>query len=101
MYGDVCKYHPTCSAYGLRALEVHGAVKGVGLIIGRLARCHPWSMGGVDYVPGARRRRPGTRNDRRMSGTNSPGARLRWLKCSTFFSRRLDSGTASTGCSPP
>lgn len=53
MYGDVCKYHPTCSAYGLRALEVHGAVKGVGLIIGRLARCHPWSMGGVDYVPGS------------------------------------------------
>ena len=53
MYGDVCKYHPTCSAYGLRALEVHGAVKGVGLIVGRLARCHPWSMGGVDYVPGS------------------------------------------------
>ena len=53
MYGDVCKYHPTCSAHGLRALEVHGAVKGVGLIVGRLARCHPWSMGGVDYVPGS------------------------------------------------
>lgn len=53
MYGDVCKYHPSCSAYGLRALEVHGAVKGSGLIVHRLARCHPWSEGGVDYVPGS------------------------------------------------
>ena len=52
MYGDVCKFHPTCSEYGLVALETHGAVKGVALIVKRLARCHPWSMGGVDYVPG-------------------------------------------------
>jgi putative membrane protein insertion efficiency factor len=52
LYGDVCKYHPTCSAYGLRALEVHGAVRGSWLTIRRIGRCHPWSMGGVDYVPG-------------------------------------------------
>lgn len=52
LYGDVCKFHPTCSAYGLRALEVHGAFKGSALTISRIARCHPWSMGGVDYVPG-------------------------------------------------
>lgn len=52
LYGDVCKFHPTCSAYGLRALEVHGAVKGSWLTIRRIGRCHPWSMGGVDYVPG-------------------------------------------------
>lgn len=52
LYGDVCKFHPTCSAYGLRALEVHGAVRGCWLIARRLVRCHPWSMGGVDYVPG-------------------------------------------------
>ena len=52
-YGDVCKFHPTCSAYGLSALETHGALKGVALIIRRLTRCHPWSKGGVDYVPGA------------------------------------------------
>ena len=51
-YGDVCKFHPTCSAYGLEALETHGAVKGSALAVGRLIRCHPWSMGGVDYVPG-------------------------------------------------
>lgn len=52
LYGDVCKFHPTCSAYGLRALEVHGAIKGSGLTISRIFRCHPWSDGGVDYVPG-------------------------------------------------
>ena len=52
MYGEVCKFHPSCSAYGERALEVHGAAKGSALIASRLVRCHPWSMGGVDYVPG-------------------------------------------------
>ncbi len=52
LYGDVCKFHPTCSAYGLRALETHGAVKGSWLTLTRIARCHPWSMGGYDPVPG-------------------------------------------------
>ena len=51
-YGDVCKFHPTCSAYGLTALETHGAFKGSALTIRRIVRCHPWSQGGVDYVPG-------------------------------------------------
>lgn len=52
MYGDVCKFYPTCSSYALTALERHGAVKGSYLTVRRLLRCHPWSMGGVDYVPG-------------------------------------------------
>ena len=52
VYGDVCKFHPTCSAYGLKALETHGALKGSYLAVHRIVRCHPWSMGGVDYVPG-------------------------------------------------
>ena len=56
MYGDVCKFYPTCSAYGLRALETHGAIRGSWLIVRRLVRCHPWSMGGVDYVPGTKER---------------------------------------------
>ena len=51
-YGVVCKFHPTCSAYSLTALETHGALKGSALSIGRIVRCHPWSQGGVDYVPG-------------------------------------------------
>lgn len=51
-YGNVCKYHPSCSAYGLRALEFHGAAKGSYLTVRRILSCHPWSLGGVDYVPG-------------------------------------------------
>lgn len=53
LYGDVCKFYPTCSAYGLEALQLHGAVKGSWLIVRRLVRCHPWSTGGVDPVPGS------------------------------------------------
>jgi putative membrane protein insertion efficiency factor len=46
-----CKYYPTCSTYALTALEKHGAVKGSILAAWRLARCNPFSMGGVDHVP--------------------------------------------------
>lgn len=53
LYGDVCKYYPTCSAYGLEALQLHGALKGSWLIVRRLSRCHPWAAGGFDPVPGS------------------------------------------------
>jgi putative membrane protein insertion efficiency factor len=46
---DTCKFHPSCSAYALEALERYGLVRGVLLAGWRLARCHPWSHGGVDY----------------------------------------------------
>ena len=46
-----CKYHPTCSAYALDALEKHGAFKGTILTVWRVLRCNPWSLGGIDYVP--------------------------------------------------
>jgi len=52
LYGDVCRYHPTCSAYALRAVSVHGAVRGSWLAGRRLLRCHPWAPGGYDPVPG-------------------------------------------------
>ncbi len=52
LYGNVCKYHPSCSAYGLRALQVHGILKGGWLTVSRIARCNPWSLGGYDPVPG-------------------------------------------------
>ena len=52
LYGDVCKFHPTCSAYALDAVTTHGSVKGTWLALKRLARCHPWSLGGYDPVPG-------------------------------------------------
>lgn len=52
LYGNVCRYHPSCSAYGLRSVEVHGAVRGSWLTLRRLGRCHPWAAGGYDPVPG-------------------------------------------------
>ena len=49
--GSACRFEPICSAYGLEALERHGAVAGTGLTLWRLARCHPWCDGGHDPVP--------------------------------------------------
>ena len=53
LYGDVCKYYPTCSEYGLEAVRIHGAVKGGAMAVWRIMRCNPWSMGGFDPVPGS------------------------------------------------
>ena len=49
--GHGCRYHPTCSAYAMEALEKHGALKGSWLATRRIARCHPWGGSGVDNVP--------------------------------------------------
>lgn len=46
-----CRFSPTCSAYALEALEVHGAFKGSCLALWRLLRCNPFSKGGYDPVP--------------------------------------------------
>ena len=51
LYGDVCRYYPSCSAYALGAIQQHGVIKGVALGTWRIARCHPWAKGGVDDVP--------------------------------------------------
>jgi len=51
VYGDVCKYYPSCSAYAVGAVQQHGALKGTMMAAARLARCHPWAKGGVDDVP--------------------------------------------------
>jgi putative membrane protein insertion efficiency factor len=51
MYGQVCRYYPSCSQYALDAVRVHGSMKGGWLTIRRVIRCHPWAAGGVDPVP--------------------------------------------------
>lgn len=46
-----CRFHPTCSAYALEAITVHGAARGTLLALKRISRCHPWNAGGLDPVP--------------------------------------------------
>jgi uncharacterized protein len=53
--GSCCRFHPTCSAYAIEAIERHGAWRGLGLALVRIGRCHPWGGTGHDPVPGARR----------------------------------------------
>ena len=45
-----CKYHPSCSQYALDALRKDGLLKGSAKAAWRIARCNPWSHGGVDYA---------------------------------------------------
>lgn len=52
LYGNVCKYYPSCSAYALEAVTVHGSFRGSWLAARRLLSCHPWAAGGYDPVPG-------------------------------------------------
>jgi uncharacterized protein len=46
-----CRFHPTCSVYAMEALQKHGALRGVRLILWRLLRCQPFHPGGIDPVP--------------------------------------------------
>jgi uncharacterized protein len=48
-----CKFLPTCSEYAAAAIATHGPLRGSALACWRLLRCHPFSPGGLDPVPGA------------------------------------------------
>lgn len=49
--GPRCRFHPSCSDYGLQALSLHGPWRGGALAVKRVCRCHPWGAGGFDPVP--------------------------------------------------
>lgn len=46
-----CRHEPSCSQYAAEALRRYGLVKGLGLGLGRILRCHPWGTSGYDPVP--------------------------------------------------
>lgn len=49
--GRNCRFEPSCSAYAIGAIRVHGPIRGLWLAARRVSRCHPWSAGGADPVP--------------------------------------------------
>jgi len=79
MLPATCRYYPTCSAYAVEALQVHGALRGSWLTIRRLGRCQPWSRREhFDPVPPARRSGPAApfREPRTPSGSSATGDRV-------------------------
>lgn len=54
LYGDVCRYYPSCSHYTLQAIQQYGVFRGVWLGSRRILRCHPWAEGGIDDIPARR-----------------------------------------------
>jgi putative membrane protein insertion efficiency factor len=46
-----CRYQPTCSQYGYEAIEKYGWLRGWGMALKRIGRCHPFHQGGWDPVP--------------------------------------------------
>lgn len=54
LYGNVCRYHPSCSSYSLQAYQQRGLLLGLALTLYRLVRCNPFTPGGIDDVPRSR-----------------------------------------------
>ena len=51
IFGNQCRFSPTCSNYSKEAIQRHGSLKGICLTIRRLLKCHPWGNKGHDPVP--------------------------------------------------
>ena len=51
LFGQNCRFHPTCSHYAVEAINEHGVFKGGYLSMRRILKCHPFNEGGLDPVP--------------------------------------------------
>ena len=51
LFGQNCRFHPTCSQYAVEAINEHGVFKGGYLSMRRILKCHPFNEGGLDPVP--------------------------------------------------
>jgi uncharacterized protein len=69
LLGPRCRFYPSCSAYAVEAVQLHGAARGSWLALRRLARCQPFHRGGLDFVPGSPRARG---SDAEGSALDSP-----------------------------
>jgi uncharacterized protein len=69
LLGARCRFYPSCSAYAVEAVQLHGAARGSWLAVRRLARCHPFHPGGLDFVPGSPR---ACGSDAKGSASDSP-----------------------------
>lgn len=56
LLGPCCRYSPTCSMYGIEAVERYGAFRGSVMTIRRIFRCNPFNPGGYDPVPELKKR---------------------------------------------
>ncbi len=51
LLGNRCRFYPSCSEYMMTAIERFGIIRGIGLGLKRIGRCHPGCDGGIDHVP--------------------------------------------------
>ena len=49
--GGQCRFFPTCSHYAEQVVREHGALRGAGLAVWRIARCNPYGRGGIEHAP--------------------------------------------------
>ncbi|HEV8652430.1 MAG TPA: membrane protein insertion efficiency factor YidD [Actinomycetes bacterium] len=73
--GPRCRFYPSCSAYAVRAVELHGAARGSWLALRRLVKCQPFHPGGIDHVPPANGRAGSRRRGRGEVASASPSER--------------------------
>ncbi|MBU6399131.1 MAG: membrane protein insertion efficiency factor YidD [Verrucomicrobia bacterium] len=77
-----CRFTPSCSAYALEAVRIHGAGRGAWLAVRRLCRCHPWGGCGHDPVPEAESQRPEPEGQSAMSNPQRLKAKV-WTTTGT------------------